>query len=807
MTPRLRSPLVLGCLSVLVGAPANAAPNHNVIFHSNLDQYAGYANVWGYTAPSGDEYALLGATTGLSVINVTDPDAPFETGFIPGPNSTWRELKTYQQYCYVGTEGGGGIQIVSLANPESPVLVNTYTGAGVSSSHTVYVDEGAGILYINGSNLGAGGMRLVSLADPVNPVEVGSWEINYVHDCMARNGRCYAASIYDGILYVLNVANPASIPAALGTAQGYPGAFTHNAWLTEGDAYVLTTDETTSSATRMWDLATLPTLVETDSFDPPGSSIPHNVHVDGDIAFVSHYTLGVKILDISNPADLVEVGAYDTWPADDGGTFDGCWGVFPYFQTNEDLLVLSDRTTGLWVLEFKGPLGTVAGEVRRAGNPSVKIAGATVEVVETGVSVQTNGVGQYTLQDTAGAVNMQAEAFGYEPHTEPVTITSSVTTPLDFELTLLPSGSLTGTITDGTTTFPLLNAQVEILTTPLVDASDGSGLYLHDAIPVGSWRARVSAFGYNPKEAQITMSAGGLATVDFPLNPAPVADDFQSAFPGWAVSGGVTSGAWVRGDPEPTNGGSVQPGDDHTPAPGTICWVTGPTAGPGVGSFDVDNGSTILTSPSFPLASANDPHVSYWKWYQTGVAGNLTRDTFSVRVSQDGGGSWVVLEDTDAAEAAWVHVDVALNSLITPTNLVRFEFTARDTGAGSITEALIDDFVIYDGPDTLVVVGAPAVGPAARTLTLEPSWPNPFRFGQITTAELLVPAAGRVLAEVLDVSGRRVATLANLRMEAGRHRVRWDGLTNDGRVGAAGVYFLRIRSGDQERSGKILLLR
>src|SRR5262245_6505469 len=104
----------------LAGAQAAAAPNSNIIFHANLDQHPGYANVWGYTAPNGTDYALLGGTDGLCVINVSNPDAPYETGFIPGPLSTWRELKTYSHYCYVGSEGGAGIQIVDLADPEHP---------------------------------------------------------------------------------------------------------------------------------------------------------------------------------------------------------------------------------------------------------------------------------------------------------------------------------------------------------------------------------------------------------------------------------------------------------------------------------------------------------------------------------------------------------------------------------------------------------------------------------------------------------------------------------------------------------------
>jgi len=36
----------------------------------------------------------------------------------------------------------------------------------------------------------------------------GQWGTNYVHDISIQDGKAYAASIYDGIVYVLNVTNP-----------------------------------------------------------------------------------------------------------------------------------------------------------------------------------------------------------------------------------------------------------------------------------------------------------------------------------------------------------------------------------------------------------------------------------------------------------------------------------------------------------------------------------------------------------------------------------------------------------------------
>ncbi|MGH2570128.1 MAG: hypothetical protein ACRDGR_02805, partial [bacterium] len=79
---------------VLACGPA-LAQSSNVILKSNLDQYSGYNDCWGYTAPNGDEYALLGTNTGLSVVNIVDPENPYETGFFAGSGSLWREIKTF----------------------------------------------------------------------------------------------------------------------------------------------------------------------------------------------------------------------------------------------------------------------------------------------------------------------------------------------------------------------------------------------------------------------------------------------------------------------------------------------------------------------------------------------------------------------------------------------------------------------------------------------------------------------------------------------------------------------------------------
>ncbi len=58
-------------------------------------------DVWGYTAPDGSEYALVGLTNGVSIVDISQAPALNEIIRIPGVNSTWRDLKTWGHYAYV----------------------------------------------------------------------------------------------------------------------------------------------------------------------------------------------------------------------------------------------------------------------------------------------------------------------------------------------------------------------------------------------------------------------------------------------------------------------------------------------------------------------------------------------------------------------------------------------------------------------------------------------------------------------------------------------------------------------------------
>ena len=84
-----------------------------------------FASCWGYVAPDGHEYALLGAHSGTSIIDL-DVVPIREVAYIPGVNSEWKEIKTWGHCAYVVSEGNQGVQIINLSQlPDTAWLLRS----------------------------------------------------------------------------------------------------------------------------------------------------------------------------------------------------------------------------------------------------------------------------------------------------------------------------------------------------------------------------------------------------------------------------------------------------------------------------------------------------------------------------------------------------------------------------------------------------------------------------------------------------------------------------------------------------------
>lgn len=94
---------------------------------------------------------------------------------------------------------------------------------------------------------------------------------------------------------------------------------------------------------------------------------------------------------------------------------------------------------------------------------------------------------------------------------------------------------------------------------------------------------------------------------------------------------------------------------------------------------------------------------------------------------------------------------------------------------------------------------------ATRSLALSITSRNPSADGFDVSLEL--PSAALVRADVVDVAGRRIATVEHGDRPAGRHLLNWSGRREDGSPASAGVYFLRVHAGSGVKSLPLVVAR
>jgi choice-of-anchor B domain-containing protein len=421
-------------------------PCRNVDFLAqiSLDQFpnapSSAANLWGLVDLNDNrEYAIIGLRNGTAIVEVTDPAHPRQVATIPGNTSAWREVKVYQvrdnaasryrAYVYVSTEApGSGIQVLDLSGlPNSVTLATTLTDT--SSQHTLYVsniDYGTNValpgeeafLYAAGSNLNSGAWRVYSLANPAQPqlITTAPAGTQYMHDSTSlyltdgRTTQCdqghspceVLVDFNENTVDLWDVTNKTQAVRLSSTT--YPSAtYTHSGWPSADQRSLFFHDEleeirrglNTAIYTMNLDDLRAPTIVT--SYQTTGTTTDHNGYTKGNRYFVSHYRRGLVVFDVSNPAQLREIGAFDTFlvPAADTAGTDGAWGVYPFLPSGT--VLISDISNGLFILK-----DNTAGLDAQAGR--VGFIGSSTTVRENGGSlvVRLQRTGGY-----AGAVSVQ----------------------------------------------------------------------------------------------------------------------------------------------------------------------------------------------------------------------------------------------------------------------------------------------------------------------------------------------------------------------------------------------------------------
>ena len=335
------------------------------------DALAG-ADLWGYVSPSGREYALMGLNSAIAFVDITEPEFPVIVEVIPHESAAQSDVKTFGEYAYAVTEGGGGLQVIDMTEIDNGIvtLVNTYVELGLDQAHNLAINEDSGFAYICGSFDGRsdGGLFVLDLnPDPVNPTYAGAWRDAYVHDVQVvtykqgpNAGReiAFASSGLEGRgsprLRIIGVSIKTNL-WTISTAD-YPfAAFAHQAWLSEDKQRLFLNDEFDErnagipTSTKVFDVSDLENPRYLSEISTGLPSTDHNLMVVGDILFEANYTSGLRILSISEETFGEELGYFDTFPASDEVGFAGAWGVYAKFPSGT--VIVSDIASGLFMLD------------------------------------------------------------------------------------------------------------------------------------------------------------------------------------------------------------------------------------------------------------------------------------------------------------------------------------------------------------------------------------------------------------------------------------------------------------------------
>ena len=354
-----------------------ACNNVDLVGFLTLNQIGGGSgsDIWGWTDPeTGTEYALLGRTNGLAIIDISDPVSPVFMGNLPSQtgSSTWRDVKVYNNHAFVVADWNGphGMQVLDLTqlrDIDSPPVTFTNSAHydGFGRSHNIVINEDTGFGYAVGSDTCSGGLHMIDLSDPLTPTGVGCFSSDgYTHDaeCQTYNGPdvehqgkeiCFNSN--EDTLTIVDVTNKAA-PVQL-SRTGYPDSgYVHQGSLTADQRYYVHDDELDerdfghNTRTYMWDLLDLDAPVITGFWDADAPAYDHNQYIKGNHTYQANYRTGLRILALTDPdtADFTEDAFFDTFPSSNGPGFGGAWSVYPYFDSG--LLIVSDMSRGLFIL-------------------------------------------------------------------------------------------------------------------------------------------------------------------------------------------------------------------------------------------------------------------------------------------------------------------------------------------------------------------------------------------------------------------------------------------------------------------------
>lgn len=364
---------------------------------------AKYSGCWGwYQASKNKEYAILGSQSGTYWVDVTNPTTPTVSAYKAGAVSgaTWREIKTYQNYCYVISDdfGSNRFQIFDMQYLPDSVSKIYDSQALFKRAHAAWIDGNK--LYLSSvtnSNNVTSSMNVYSLANPASPTLIRRLEQDYnfitgVHDMFVRNDTVYASCAWQG-LYVFKLSGGTF--QMLGSLTNYPGSgYNHSSALTPNGQHLVFMDEVPDGLPiKVADVSNLNNIQVLATTNQYAQTTPHNPFMlNAQYCLAASYQEGLQLYDISNPNAPVLAGYFDTYPQGGGNTgnwgftaYQGLWGAYPWLPSK--VIIGLDMTNGLFLLNTSMYTNNLT--LSSFTSPGIQCAGNSFTVTNTSVNANT----------------------------------------------------------------------------------------------------------------------------------------------------------------------------------------------------------------------------------------------------------------------------------------------------------------------------------------------------------------------------------------------------------------------------------
>lgn len=274
----------------------------------------------------------------LEIISIADVTQPQLLGQYDCINDTIMDVDVSEGYAYLSI-AGIGLRILDVHEPTKPVLIGSYSNnATVDFFEKLMFDNATKICYLTHPYYG---LLIIDCADPTNPTLLSIfevWESFYLSSIFIENNIAYIASSGSGgTLALVNISNPLVPSLIIWGTVGDAIADIH----VQGDQVYLANQYNFLTIMDFSDISTPVWTGELKNWWFQTQAI----FVEGHYAYIAQYATGLRVVDIRNLENPVEVAAMRDH-------YRGvCYDVF----VRDGLIFIADGWDGLEIYELLPP--------------------------------------------------------------------------------------------------------------------------------------------------------------------------------------------------------------------------------------------------------------------------------------------------------------------------------------------------------------------------------------------------------------------------------------------------------------------